>query len=692
MLWTKIFLLSALLTAPALRASDESEDAFSCENAGAALEEVQLQQMTLKSEDSFKTLLELEEAFDQERAHLILLKGMQKLNTEYQNSRILLKQKGVTQPHSPKELLQLSGDLLKHQHNVHQVDVAEQILRTLSSDAPGTQGAIKKILSKNEDITEKDVSNIFQKHCQESDVQNDCRWYQDGDGEREAPNFVPNMTYLLAKAADKVKTSVNCEELNRNDCTNAKWEKFQSNLHTYQEILMENIESSALKSYFADDEWEKLEDSRKQLSQCTENCQPKVQQLNLAVVAYRDKVRRLEGGSDKAWESLKEFNVAADRIRTDQWKGAKVNQNRIDQFVRTRNPEIKLNNVEKAKAQMQIAQKEIIDVLSGDSYNQLRDKEKLRRKFAEETHVQLENFFSNNNVDERIQRFNPILQDLTGAEKNFLSKNNRDEIVLNAELFFQHIDKINPGEREDLKLTMEKEVRMSQNRLRALSRDMDSIKNSEAYKQGERLKRYVFERSRKNNCKYAGDTVNISCNTYPNIDDKRTLTDLQNNFAEILAVVDTSQPAEPVKAFRDTCKSSDRYQSACILVNRQFRRRYPAGTIADVIRESKKHTIIYNDRGRRVDYIIHDRTPAEIWFDGFAGALKQPQTMSSLHMLLTNSFYDDHLASYVDWAQQQKTWYHQSEQYQEYAEKRWVEDMFQSFHLNYAPQAEPAGI
>ena len=669
MFWMKTILLAMLLFSPILWAEDD--EGFNCETARKALEEVQYQQVTLKSDESFKTFLELEQDFDRERAHLILLKGMQKLNNEYRNFKKLLAKQGLQPPHSPNQLLQLSGELLKHHESVHQVDVADQILRVLSSDAPETQAAIKKLISSDDDIT-----NVFNKHCQESDAKNDCRWYSDN----HAPTFVSNMQYLLSDVASKESRTVNCKGLGLKDCTHKKWERFQGNIHNYRNALMDDIAASHLQSDFANEEWEKVEDSRQKLSECTGSCTSEVQQLNLAIVAYRDKVRELENQAPaKAWDALKKFNTAADNLRTDTWKEATINQNRIERFVRTRNPEITLTDVEKAKAQMQIAQKEIVDILAGDSYSQSR--EKLRKGFAENTHLQLEDFFSHQSVNERIKHFNPVLQELVGSERRLLEQDARGNIVLNAEVFFDHIDKIEADERRDLQKNIEKEIIASRLRLQTLSKDMDSIKSSEDWKQGEQLKRYVFERSHKNNCEHAGDTVSIRCAPNPDSGEQRTLTALHKDFNEILAVMDTSQPAEPVKAFREICKSSSRYLSACMLANREFRRRYPAGTIADLIKESKNRTIVYNDRGRRVDYIVHDKTTSEILFDGFVGALNQPQTINSLHLLLSQSFYKDQLNSYVESAQQEKTWYHQSEQYQEYAEQRWVEDMFEQFHL-----------
>ena len=686
----RLFCLSLLplLGASPLATAEES-GVFDCEGAPEALREIQRQQLNLTSEESADNLLELEEKFDRHKAHLTLLKGMQKLNREYRNLKGLIRRQASAPVQSRGELWELSERLLEHRPTVLKVAIANRLLTILANPEgdPNLDGALEKLVNTENSVIDTDkVWNLFREHCGRVLTSAQCRQL---NSRRRGDSFARGMAGLLADAAGALR--VDCTEVR--NCSAEKREQFKQNVENYRDALLDHIDLAQWEnSSFASEEYKTMVLFREQLAKCNENCQTAMTKLNKAVVAYRDKVRSLEtrpDGSARAWSALEQFNQSADRIRTDRWRGAEVNRNLIDRYVRAdtrgRNS-LKLTPAELSVARMEISRKEVFGALSADTYKQSR--EQIRQNFAREVNVRSREFFSDESLDARRKRFNRTLQQLLGTEPEgeFLAIDSKDRIRLDEGRFFGRLDALGEEGRSALQERIDHEVAVAQRELDSLSREIASVKGSEAFRSGEKLKRYVLNRFGKN-CRNRNSGGSIRCKLLPGSSGGEMVVGLGEDWGEILTVVESPGDPGHIRASRQICGSTGRYSSACSLVRREYRRSHPSGTIDDVIKRNRRDTFVYNAQGRVVDRILHDSSTWELVGQGISSGLAS--NMGTLFLYLSQNNFEDQLASYVEWGQQEETWYHQSQQYREYVEERWVEDMFNHLNPNFAPAPIP---
>ena len=670
-----------LLESTSLFALEETGQAFDCRNAQEALREIQRQQMSLTPGNSSESLLELEERFDRHKAHLILLKGMQKLNQEYRNFETLIREQGATPTQSKDELLELSEQMKSHHQSAQKVAIANQFLTVLSSNDSFIDGAIKKLVGKeNATINPRKIEKLFQEHCSRALASEQCKKFNDSN------HFFDGMAQLLSDAAGAL--NVDCTQAR--DCQTERGNKFKENVVTYRNKLLEHIQESQWEEEkLADQELQKMTSAQENLSTCTGNCKVQTKNLIRAINAYRNKVRSLEkvkDGSKRAWSALKEFNETADKIRTDTWRNVSVNENLINRFVQAppdQRTVFKLTPTEHSIAKMRIARQETFNNLTSNSYHQSR--EEIRQNFARETHTELESFFSDDSLNVRFERFNKVLNRLMETEDNvgFLSLNNK-KIALNENTFFKHLDGLDEKKRGRLQQRIDGEIAAVQKELDSLGEKILSIKNGPDAQNGDKLKHYIFNQLQKN-CgeMYDADVEAIRCKFLPGSDPGKIVLGLGKNFGEILAVMENPQDPDHIKAYRQICRSSSRYHAACSIVNRNYRRSHPSGSIQDVLKKTKRETFVYDRRGRRTNRILHDHSRGDMLAYGLVYGLGQNMETSFMY-IARNHFYDQ-LNDYVDLAQQEKTWYHQSEQYRQYAEDRWVKDMFDYLNPNFSP-------
>ena len=686
-LFLSFFALWAALALGPASAEEEDGGSFDCRGAQEALREIQRQQLSLTPEDSSESLLELEDRFDRHKAHFVLLQGMQKLNDEYRNLQGMIRKNAARRPpHSREELLELSGKLIEHPQTVKKVAIADQFLTILSNPGndPGLDAAIRNLVGpENAAIAPEQIWELFGQHCSKALSPNQCQRLNASRGEGD---FARGLAVLLTRAAGALKTD--CRQAR--DCRSERREEFKNNIHSYRDALLANIQPSQWEGEnFAMNEHQNVIRAREELGGCTQNCQMPTKNLNMAINAYRGKVRSLEktrSGRQRAWSALKEFNDIADQIRTDQWRKAKINDRLIDRFVRAEPAErsrLRLTPMERSIAKMRATRGEVFKTLTADSHFQSR--EQIRQNFAEETHNQVEKFFSDDRLDVRFNRFNTTLNRLMGTERkiDFLVLDN-NRITLNENQFFGYLDNLSDKGRDRLEKRIGEQVAHAQKEMDSLSKKISSIKDRPVSKDGDKLKHYIFNRFQKN-CSGTGDVdiEPIRCRQLPGSHPPKVVLGLGEHFGDILAVMDNPQDPDHITAFRQICQSSPHYRSACSIVHRNYRSSHPSGTIQEVLNKNKRDTLIYDRRGRPIERIVHDTSRGELLAQGLLYGLSQ--NMENLFMFLGQSHYEDQLDSYVDWAQQEKTWYHQSEQYRQYAEERWVEDWFNHLNPNFAP-------
>ena len=663
------------------------EDSFNCDGALEALEEIQRQQLALTPKDSPTTLLELEDQLERKKAHLTLIRGMQKINKEYRNLKNLLKERADAPPHTKDELLPLADNLLKHHQTVQRVSTANQIL-TIFSDTFGDE-SLKELLLGQGPITPSKIHDFLIGECKSSNsCDSELKTLLSGDP------FANGMAGLLSTVADNFECDT---PQNSPRCQREKVVNFRKNIYDYQDELLKNIHlpPSEVQGNFASNERKTIERKREELAECMENCKEKITGLVGALKSYREKVASLERASNdrasKAWSVLKDFHKDADLIHMEEELGADVNSHLIERFVRadeSGRTDLKslLSPSELSVATMKSTRKELLDNLVPDSYTQSR--EELRQQFDELAPERLKDFFANTQEGQnnRLQQFNNHLNFLLeGADEDFLTMDSDGRVNLNEEKFFNHLKNLSETDSAELDKRIDETLEKTREEFSSLSKAVNAIKKGSAYQQGEKMKNYIVNRLQRR-CPESPDSSNVTCNLFTGPDGNKEIQILGEDWSGILAVMENPQDPEHIRTFHKICKdSSHQYLDACRFVNREYRRRYPAGTVEDVIKRTKRETFIYDRQGRITDRILHDNSGGELFAQGFFYALNNPQNLETLMMALTQNSWEDQLNDAVERGKQNQTLHLQYQEYQDYAEERWVEDWFNYLNPNFSP-------
>ena len=675
-----IFFLSVFCAL--LNTTATGREPFRCQKALESLKDIQRQQLLLTPDQSPSNLLKLENQFERNKARLTLLKGLQKLNEQYHHLKKMIKDTAATPPHAKDELIGMTNQLLSHQPTIQRIHTANQILKVLSRhDAEGT---LKKLISGPKPIQAQQMITFLQTNCTSECDQLEPLLKQDN-------SFGQGMASLVTSLMNDLEP---CKTEDHR-CKTKRVREFQQEMNTHRDVLLDKIPLTDWEQgTFAQDQRAALEDKRNRLVSCQqEDCNEQSAELTEAILAYREEVFRLEKGEDgvvRAWSALKEFHDNAKHIRVDEEFETAINQRFVEEFVRANDEEkenlkSQLTPQELAVATIKSTQKNLMDQLMFDSYSQSR--EKLRQDFAERADSQMNDFFSNSNSgkENRLEHFNSILNNLLDSVDEFLIEKD-GKIALEDSKFFEHLDFLHSSEgegQEKIKERLDGEIAKIQNRLEYLSKSINFIEQKPFYRQGDRLKRYIFDRFQKN-CPQHQDSSQIQCKAVIGPEGQREVHILGQ---DILAVIDDPTGPEPILSLDKICRGSSLYRSACTFVSDEYENRYPSGTAQNVIERTNRETVIYNRKGRAVEIINHDTSFGEHLVMGFGHALNNPQNMETLFMLMTQKQWDEQLDSYVEWGQQEKSWYHQSEQYREYAQERWVEEWFQKLNPVFSPSS-----
>ena len=660
-------------------------EVFDCGEALESLEEIQQQQLRLAPEGSSQSLLALEEEFDRKKADLTLLKGMQKLNQEYHRLKEMVRKKAIAPPPGKDDLIRLGNDVLKHHQTVQRVATADRILRLLSSHGMNNKIQFTFFKERPSEIKPFVLANLLKGNCH-SQCDNLNALLEDGV-------FARNMVGLLSQVAED---SNQCgEKESTRNCRIEGANRFQKKVHAYRDELTQHIDPNQLaRDDFAKEEWEDLEEKRSQLSLCSGECAGEMAALTQAIRSYREKVTRLEkdkDGAERAWSALKAFHDDANLIRTDRQFGVPLNQGLVDSYIRAdqRDKAIlkaKMTPQELSIATIKATQQTLVEQLTPDSHH--RSREKLRQQFARQTHREMTDFFANSEegLENRLEHFNGILNTLMNAPgEDFLQLKQR-KITLKKDDFFKRLEALNEEQLARQKERTDRAAAATQKQLNSLSETIANIRKSQAFQRGDHLKHYLFGQFQKK-CRQSQDATDIHCKSTLAPGGQAEVQILGKGLGNILAVMDDKPAPKDIQSFQKMCKKSSRYRSACSFVREEYRRQYPSGSVEEVLKRTRRGTIVYNSRGRKVDYIPHNNSGTELFTQGLAYAL--PLSMEPLMMFLTQGAWNNQLDSYVEWGQKEKSWYHQSEQYQEYANERWVEDMFNHFNPNFASTPPP---